>query len=40
MDTRFDAVYEAQPKVSFSGCALGQLLEFEGPLGPDVYTEG
>lgn len=39
MEHRFDAFYEAQPKVSFSGCALGQLLEFEGPLGPDVYAE-
>jgi N-acetylglucosamine-6-sulfatase len=40
MASCFDAFYEAQPKVSFSGCALGQLLEFEGPLGPDVYAEG
>jgi len=39
MEARFDAFYEAQPKVSFSGCALGQLLEFEGPLGPNVYEE-
>ena len=39
MEARFDAFYEAQPKVGFSGCALGQLLEFEGPLGPNLYVE-
>ena len=39
MEAWFNAFYEAQPKVSFSGCALGQLLEFEGPLGPSVFGE-
>lgn len=33
----YDAFYEAQPRVSFSGCAAGQLLEFEGPLEPVVF---
>jgi hypothetical protein len=40
MDSRFDSFYEAQPGVSFSGCALGQLLEFEGPLGPNICSDG
>jgi N-acetylglucosamine-6-sulfatase len=35
MDGRFDVFYgEKQRKVSFGECALGQLLEVEGPLEP------
>lgn len=41
----FDAFYEAQPKVSFSACALGYLTEYEGPMevnrfGADRATQG
>lgn len=37
LDEKFDAFYAAQPKVSYSKCELGQILESEGPLVGNVY---
>lgn len=38
MDGRFDAFYEKhQQPVTFSECALGQLLDKEGALEPVVW---
>lgn len=31
LDSRYDSFYAAQPKVSFSACKLGYLVEYEGP---------
>lgn len=33
----YDAFYEAQPKVSYSKCELGQILSSEGPLVGNMY---
>jgi N-acetylglucosamine-6-sulfatase len=35
--SKFDKFYEAQPKVAFSECVMGQVLEFEGPQAGNVY---
>ncbi|KAF1953000.1 Arylsulphatase [Byssothecium circinans] len=40
LDARYDAFYEAQPKVAYSKCELGQILGSEGPLVGNVYEEG
>ncbi|ETS83504.1 hypothetical protein PFICI_05380 [Pestalotiopsis fici W106-1] len=38
LDSKYDQFYlEQQPKVSFSQCAAGQLLEYEGPQTPLGY---
>lgn len=34
----YDAFYDAQPKVSYSKCELGQILSSEGPLIGNVYN--
>ncbi|CAK1363583.1 unnamed protein product [Cercospora beticola] len=39
LDTRFDPFYIDQPKVSFSSCALGQILSEEGPQAVNVWEE-
>lgn len=31
LDSRYDSFYAAQPKVAFSACKLGYLVEYEGP---------
>jgi N-acetylglucosamine-6-sulfatase len=31
MESRYDTFYASQPKVSFEGCASGQIREVEGP---------
>ncbi|CAI6341932.1 unnamed protein product [Periconia digitata] len=40
LDQTYDAFYEAQPKVSFSKCELGQILSSEGPLVGNMYEGG
>lgn len=37
LDTQYDAFYAAQPKVQFSQCEPGQILESEGPMGGKSY---
>ncbi|KAF2635653.1 Arylsulphatase [Massarina eburnea CBS 473.64] len=37
LSSTYDAFYEAQPKVSYSKCELGQILDSEGPLVGNVY---
>jgi hypothetical protein len=40
MDKKYDAFYEKhQLPVTFSECALGQLLDVEGALEPVVWRE-
>lgn len=40
LDSKYDAFYEKhQYPVSFSECALGQLLQFEGALEPLVWDQ-
>ncbi|KAJ5670827.1 uncharacterized protein N7477_006190 [Penicillium maclennaniae] len=34
LDKRYDAFYQAQPRVSFDWCAAGHILEAEGPQVP------
>jgi N-acetylglucosamine-6-sulfatase len=36
---RYDAFYEAQPKVKFDDCALGYIREVEGPQDANVYDD-
>lgn len=39
LDPVFDAFYEAQPKVSYSSCELGYLLDAEGPQQVNAFGE-
>lgn len=36
----FDSFYLEQPKVTFTKCINGQLLDAEGPIIFNVYTAG
>ncbi|KAJ6276583.1 alkaline-phosphatase-like protein [Bipolaris maydis] len=38
MDKTYDHFYSLQPKVSFDRCALGYLLEVEGPQNANVFS--
>lgn len=40
LEERYDAFYEVQPKVSFSSCELGYILDAEGPQHVDVWGDG
>ena len=37
MNTKYDAFYRSQVKISFSACMEGYLIEFEGPQKPKRY---
>lgn len=39
LDWRYDSFYANQPKVAFSACKLGYLVEFEGPQTAMKYSE-
>ncbi|KHN95381.1 arylsulfatase precursor [Metarhizium album ARSEF 1941] len=39
MDAKYDGFFAKQEKVTFSKCAYGQLLEFEGALRPAIYKD-
>ena len=39
LDPVFDAFYEAQPKVTYSSCELGYLLDAEGPQNVNAFGE-
>ena len=36
----YDAFYEAQPKVTFSSCQLGYIVEEEGPQHANIFESG
>lgn len=38
LEADFDAFYTEQPKVSFSSCELGYLIEAEGPQHVHVFN--
>ncbi|TVY81869.1 Arylsulfatase [Lachnellula suecica] len=40
LSTELDTFYEEQPKVSFSKCELGYIVESEGPQIPFVFGQG
>ncbi|TVY18334.1 Arylsulfatase [Lachnellula arida] len=40
LSSRLDAFYDEQPKVSFSKCELGYIVESEGPQVPFVFGQG
>ena len=37
LKANFDVFYEAQPKVSYSSCQLGYLVDEEGPQHPHAF---
>lgn len=37
LDSKYDRFYKNQPKVSFSACKIGYLIDSEGPQKFDVY---
>ena len=39
LDPDFDAFYESQPKVSYSSCELGYLVDAEGPQRVRVFGD-
>jgi len=39
LDSKYDAFYASQPKVQFAECALGYLIQSEGPQTPNYYGE-
>ncbi|KAK5123454.1 hypothetical protein LTR85_002492 [Meristemomyces frigidus] len=39
LDSSYDAFYDDQPKVSFSSCEMGYLVDAEGPQHVDVWEE-
>ena len=39
LDPNYDEFYEAQPKVSYSSCELGYLLDAEGPQQVNAFGE-
>lgn len=38
MCPKYDEFFQNQPKVTFSACLYGQLLEYEGALTPNIYS--
>jgi N-acetylglucosamine-6-sulfatase len=40
LGAQFDGFYKAQPKVSFTRCEMGYLVESEGPQVASVYGQG
>lgn len=38
LDSKYDSFYASQPKVAFSACKLGYLVEFEGPQTAMKYS--
>ena len=39
LDSDYDTFYKEQPKVSFSSCELGYLIDAEGPQHVNVWDE-
>ncbi|KAJ5606005.1 hypothetical protein N7510_008786 [Penicillium lagena] len=39
LNPKYDRFYESQPKVAFSACKLGYLIEHEGPQSVMKYSE-
>lgn len=40
MSQTFDTFYKTQPKVEFTSCELGYMIEAEGPQDPNVLGSG
>lgn len=39
LDSEYDVFYESQPKVSYSSCQLGYLVDQEGPQNVNSYGD-
>lgn len=39
LDVKYDAFYQRQPKVGFSSCVMGHIVEEEGPQDVNAWRE-